>query len=367
MADEDESRASVQMPLGNGKEPSQGPHIHSWALTVLAVLATFYTLYLAREFLLPVVLALLLALLLSPLVQALRHLRLPDAVSSAIVVLGLIGAVATTAYALSAPAAEWLRQLPQITRELERKVSPLRETVREVDQAAAEVERITQGGGDPPVVRVQQRGLREAAVAQAQSFAVSTAMVVFLLYFLLAAGERLLRNLMTAMPSFRDKRRTLEITRQLQREISTYLFTFTLINVALAAVTGLALYLVGLPNPMLWGVLAGLLNFVPYLGPAVVIAVLTMVSALTFESPHAILLPPVVFLVITSLEGQLITPMVLGRRLALNPILIFLGLIFWAWLWGVVGALLAVPIMVSVKIVCDHIEPLQPIGIMMER
>jgi predicted PurR-regulated permease PerM len=351
----------------NGHTIVGGVQVRSWALTGLALLATFYTLYLASEFLLPVVLALLLALLLSPLVLALRSLRIPDAVGAAIVVLSLVGAVAGTAYALSGAAADWLQQAPQIMREIERKVSPLREKVREVNQAAEQVERIAEEEDDTIVVRMRETGLRDVVLSRVQSFALSAVMVIFLLYFLLASGDRFMRNLMTALPSFGDKRRTLEISHHLQHEISAYLFTFTLINLVLAAVGSLAFYLIGLPNPVLWGALAGLLNFVPYLGPAVVIGIVTVVSTLTFETLPEMLVAPSVFLVITALEGQLITPMILGRRLALNPILIFLGLIFWGWLWGVAGALLAVPIMVSIKIVCDHIEALQPIGIMMER
>jgi predicted PurR-regulated permease PerM len=336
-------------------------------LSLLAVLAVFYTLFLAREFLLPVILALLLALLLNPLMHPLRQLRLPDAICAAIVVFGLIGAIAGTGYALSTPAAKWVQEAPGVLYQLQRKVNALRQTVREVSQTAEQVERLAQSPNKPPVVQLQGQGLRDIILARLRSIAIGTVMATFLLYFMLASGDRFQRKLLSTMPTFRDKRRTLEISRHVQREVSAYLFTFALINIGLATVTSLTMYLLGLPNPVLWGALAGVLNFVPYLGPATVLTVLAIVATLTFDQLHAILLPPGAFLIITSLEGQLLTPMILGRRLALSPIVIFLGLIFWGWLWGVLGALLAVPIMVSIKIVCDHIEPLQPIGIMMER
>jgi predicted PurR-regulated permease PerM len=344
--------------------------LRAWSLTTLALLAVLYTLYYAQEFLLPVVLALLLALLLSPLVQALHRLRVPHAVGAVLVVFGFLAALATAGVLLSAPAWDWLAKAPQVMSELEYKIRPLRQTVKEVSAAAAQVERITEGEqapDEPPVVRVREQSLREAALAQAQAMAVSTVMTVFLLYFLLASGELFLRNVLSALPKWGDKRRALEIARHLQREISTYLFTFTLINLVLAVITSLIAYLVGLPNPVLWGVVAGVLNFVPYLGPVVTITVLTVVSVLTFDTAREIALAPGLFFIVTSLEGQLITPTILGQRLALNPIMIFLGLIFWGWLWGVVGALLAVPIMVTIKIVCDHVEPLQPVGVAMGR
>lgn len=364
MSDQDLPAAE---PPPEALTPSPATPIRSWALNLLAVLAAVYTLFFASEFLLPIVLALLLALLLNPLMHPLRRLRLPDALSAAIVVFGMVGAIAGISYGLSAPASEWAQQAPKVMRELEFKIRELQQTVREVKQAAEQVERITKSPNEPPVVQLQGQGLRDALLNRLRSAAVGLVMATFLLYFMLASGDRFLRNLMSAMPTFRDKRRMLEIVRHVQHDVSAYLFTFTLINIALAMVTSLAMYLVGLPNPLLWGVLAGVLNFIPYLGPATVLLVLTAVAALTFEQPHAIFLPPAVFLVITSLEGQLLTPMIIGRRLSLSPIVIFLGLIFWGWLWGVVGALLAVPIMVSIKIVCDHVEPLQSIGTMMER
>lgn len=365
--DEDRSGQTSDLPPAEHESGVPGTHIRSWTLTILALLATFYTLYLAREFLLPVVLAMLLALLLSPLVLTLRRLRLPAAAAAALVVAGLIGAIAGIAYGLSGPAAEWMEQAPRIMREIEHKAGELQRTVRDVSEAAQKVEQMTEESDETPVVRIREQSLRDIVVDYFQTLIVSGLMMVFLLYFLLAAGERFLRNLMSALPTFGDKRRTLEIMQHLQREISGYLMTFTLINITLASVTSVVLYFIGLPNPWLWGVMAGLLNFIPYMGPAVVVGVLTVVSALTFDELRTILLAPGVFLVITSLEGQVVTPTILGHRLALNPILIFLGLIFWGWLWGVIGALLAVPIMVSIKIVCDHIEPLKPIGIVMER
>jgi predicted PurR-regulated permease PerM len=171
-----------------------------------------------------------------------------------------------------------------------------------------------------------------------------------------------LRKLIKVLPSFEDKKRAVEIARQIETEISTYLVTITLINVALGLAVWGALALIGVPTPLLWGVLATFANYIPLLGPLTMISVLTMVGLLTFpDLPHA-LMPPGAFLGLHFLESYLLTPMILGRRLTLNPVVIFLGLIFWGWLWGIAGALLAVPIMMVLKIFCEHSEPLAPIG-----
>jgi len=339
----------------------------SWALTVLAVLAVLYTLYYGRAFLLPVVMALLLALLLSPVVSALKRLRIPSVLASALVVLGLLAAVTGTVSALSVPAWEWVQQAPDIARKLSGKIAPLKRTVEEVQAAAAEVEQITQGAEAPTLVRLEGRSPRDLAWSWLQSAAAGMVMTVFLLYFLLASGDRFARNAMSAMPRWRDKRRLLEITLHLQQEVSAYLLTIAAINLGLGLATALAMYLVGMPSPLLWGVMAGLLNFIPYLGPAVTTSVIAVVASLSFDSLERIVLAPGLFLLLTSLEGQLLTPTILGQRLSLSPIMIFLGLLFWTWMWGAVGALLAVPILVTFKIVCDHIEPLRPVGIMMGR
>lgn len=349
--------------------PSTAPQarLPSWTLDTLAVLAILYTLYYGKAFLLPVVLALLLALLLSPLVRLLVRARIPGVIASAVVVFGAAALVASAVALLSAPAWDWVQQAPELVRSARDKIAPLQETVEEVNQAAKQVEDLTQAGDEVPLVQVQESSLRSALADQLGTIVGGGLATVFLLYFLLASGGALLRNLISALPSWSHKRWTLEVAHHLQNEISAYLSTITLINVGLGVVTSVALALTGIPNPILWGVLAGVLNYVPYLGPAVIIAVLSLVSMLSFPTLAQMALPPLVFLLITTLEGQMITPTLLGQRLSLNPIVIFVGLIFWGWLWGVGGALLAVPIMVSIKIVCDHIEPLKPLGLVMSR
>ena len=190
----------------------------------------------------------------------------------------------------------------------------------------------------------------------------SVLIVFVLLYFLLATGTTLRENIILALPTFRDKKRALEVTRDVQRGVSVHLATVTLINIGLGVAIGLAMYAIGLPNPALWGAMAAMINFVPYLGPIVGSFVVTIVGLVTFDAPVQALLPPVVYIAINTLEGNLVTPMILSRRLTISPIAVFLSVIFWGWIWGVLGALMAVPILVCLKVVCDANERLAPVS-----
>lgn len=339
-----------------------------WILTALFVLAVFYTLYLTRDLTLPIVLALLLALLLLPLVRWLRLLHVPGALASALVVLGLVGGLAYGALALSEPAAAWVQKAPQAMDEIERKLRPIRQKVEEVEKAAQQVQRAAgTEPARPPAVTVRGPSLRGLLLARAGELLAGGVVMFFLLYFLLATGDGLRARLSSLAGSDEGQANVLDIAHRVERTISSYLATVTLINVALGMLTAGLMALLGMPNPMLWGALAALLNFIPYLGALATTSVLAVVALLTFDTPARALLVPAAFLALTSLEGQVVTPLLLGRRLALNPVVIFLGLIFWGWLWGVAGALLAVPILVALKIVCDHVPRLEPLGHLLGR
>lgn len=339
--------------------------VRSIALNGLFILASFYTLYFGRAFFLPIVLALLLSFLLSPVVRGLKKLHIPEALGAALAIFSLLGLLVLGVVELATPAYEWMGQAPQNLRKIEGKIRDLKKPVQTVSKATEQVEKIAKvsGGQDStPKVQVTTESLG-ARVLNKTTELISSAVVMFiLLYFLLASGDLFLHKLIKVTPSLADKKRAVEIARQIETEVSAYLATITLINVVLGLVVWGALALIGVPNPLLWGVLATFANYIPYLGPILMVSVLTMVGLLTFpDVPHA-LLPPGAFLVLHGLETFLITPMILGRRLTLNPVMIFLGLTFWGWMWGIAGAILAVPIMVVFKIFCDHVESLAPVG-----
>jgi predicted PurR-regulated permease PerM len=175
-----------------------------------------------------------------------------------------------------------------------------------------------------------------------------------LLYLLLASGDLFLQKLVRVMPTMRDKKRAVDISHEIQQLISNYLLSVSLINLGLGIIVGGGLYWLGVPNAAMWGMLIALLNFVPYFGPVAGITLLAVVGLLTFDTLWQGLLPPAWYLLLHLLEANFITPVLLGRRFTLNPVVIFVSLIFWTWLWGVPGALLSVPILVSIKVICER-------------
>jgi predicted PurR-regulated permease PerM len=337
--------------------------IRPFMLTGLFILALFYTLYFARIFLLPIMLALLFAFLLRPLVRGLNRLRIPEALGAALVLLTLLGIVGYGVYQLSDPAAEWIAKAPQSLRRAQQKLLILKKPVEQVSKATEQVKEITNvGEGKTQLVKVEDHDLRDILLSQISEALIEIATMFVLLYFLLASGDLFLRKLVKILPRLEDKKRGIEIARQVQQQISAYLFTVTMIYTGEGVAVGVAMFIMRMPNPVLWGVMAGLLEFIPYLGPALGIGVVAVVAIFTFDSVGYALLVPAVYLCLTIIQANFIFPMVLGRRLTLNPVIIFIGLIFWGWIWGIVGVLLAVPILMIFKILCDHIELLSPIG-----
>jgi predicted PurR-regulated permease PerM len=195
-----------------------------------------------------------------------------------------------------------------------------------------------------------------------QEVVAKSSVMFILLYFLLASGDMFIRKLIKLFPGLHKKKRMVKITRAVEHHVSRYLFTVTVINLFMGIALGIGMFVIGMPNPVLWGVMAGFLVFLPYLGPLVGVVIVTVIAFLTFDSIGKILLAPAIYIALETVQGQIITPMLVGLRFALNPVAIFIWLIFWGWLWGVIGALLAVPMLTVFKILCDHIEPLVPIG-----
>lgn len=333
------------------------------ALGALLLFAFAYALQIARPLLLPVVLSCLLAVVLAPVVRLLRKLRLPATLAAAIVVAAFTGGTGYVVYALADPAANWIERAPQTMREIERRLSTVKESVIEARAAADTVEDIARVDGDAPPteVTVKEPSLAARLVATTQAALLRAAEVIILLYFLLAFGETFLRKLVRLPGRMRAKIRVVKVATKIEREISHYLLTISCINAGLGVATGIAMSLLGMPNPVLWGVMAATLNFVPYLGAAVTLVVLTLVAILTFDDLPRALLVPGVFLILSTLEGQFINPIIVGRRMSLSPPVIAIALLIGGWIWGVVGLLIAVPVLAVVKIYCAHDEELSAV------
>lgn len=363
----DESRGHDEKP----RTSSRILHLRgmTFALTGLFLLALFYTLYFARDLVMPLVLAVLVSFPLTPIVRALKRLGIPHPAGAAFVVFGFLTILAGSAYHVYEPAVQWMSTLPGQLRDIEYKLRDLGEPVQQVSQAADEVEEqvteIANGEAEPdpvPVVVDRRPALSDLLLSGTRRFLVMTAVVLILLYFLLASGDLFLLKIVRVLPKLEDKKRAVEISRRVEQHISSYLLTVSAINVALGVVVATVMYMLGMPNPLLWGVMATVFNFVPYLGALTGVIVLGLVAMATFDSLGQALLIPAVYYGLTVTEGYFLTPLILGRRLTLNPVVIIIFLLFWVWLWGIPGALLAVPILATVKILCDEVEGLRPIA-----
>lgn len=339
-------------------------NIRSVMLTVLGLLAIIYTLYFARPLLMPIALAVLLSLVLMPVVRFLRRkLRLPDVVSSGLIVIGLAAVTIGGVYLLHRPAVNWLRELPQGFARMEDEIRELRRPVEELHQAAEQVDAAANvSDGSALEVKVKQPGSVDMLIDGLQGLVIGGFMVGAYVFFLLASGDMFLLKLVRVIPKFEDKKLAVTIVHEIQEDIASYVFTITLINIALGVTVGGVLYALGVPNAGLWGVMATVLNYVPYLGAAVGVMVVGTVAMLRFDTVAEVLTPPICYLVLTSVEATFITPLILGKRLTLNPVVLFTCVVFWGWLWGIPGALIAVPCTVALAIMCTHIKQLQPVA-----
>ena len=342
------------------------PDARTLALGLLAALAVIYTLDVAREFFLPVVLAVMLDMLLSPIIRSLARFHIPEPVGAALVVVLLVGGLSLAIWNLSDPVQSWITKAPQSLTDARTKLRKLTRPVQQVNQAAEQVENATNvaAGSAKPEQEVVVRGpsYSQRLFGTTQQLVFGFFEVIVLLYFLLAAGDLFLQKLVRVIPVFTDKKRAVSIVREVESSVSTYLGTVALVNLGLGIAVAVAMRLVGMPNPLLWGAAAALLEFVPYLGAATMTVMLTIAALVSFDDVGRALVVPGVYVGIDLMQANIISPLILGRRLTLNPVAIFVGLLFWTMVWGVAGAFLAVPLLATVKVFCDHIERLKPVG-----
>ena len=355
-----EAAEEAEMPL-----PSDPRTFFLGGLFALGVLAA---LYVASSVILPVVFALVLNLLLQPAVRLLGRLHLPRAVGALLAVLLFIGALVGLVAALSVPAATWAERLPEGIPRLEAHLQVLKgpiQALQKVIQQAEQAADAPPGRGSIVSVR-RDLGITGALFAGTRTVLDGLFTTVLVLYFLLVAGNIFLRRIVEILPTFSNKRQAVDISQQIQEDISAYLVTITGMNAVVGITTALAMYLCGLGDPLLWGTTAFLLNYIPILGPLFGVCIFVLVGMLSFESLWWALLPPALYFGIHLVEGESLTPMLLARRFTLNPVLIILSLVFWFWMWGVLGAIMAVPMLAILKIISDRLRPLKALGHFLE-
>lgn len=319
--------------------------------------------YVAQEVLIPLTLALLLSLLLSPVVTLLQRARLPRAVGSILVLGVVVVALAGGVTLLSQPARDWIAKAPATIQMIQQRFRSFREPIRRAEEATKKLENLTQSAEHPTVVSTEPSLLTSMATGTPRVLA-SIAAVLLLVYFFLSSGSGFLRRMVEIAPGLTEKKQVVSIARDVQDEMSRYLLMVTLINLAVGAVTAVTMALLGVPNPLLWGAVAGVLNFAPYVGPAMTGIGLLVVGFTTFDTLGHVVAVPGAFFAIGFVEGQLITPIIIGRRLELDPTVVFVWLLLWGWLWGIAGVLLAGPLIACFRIVCQHVDALKSAGVL---
>ena len=339
-------------------------------LTGLFILAAFYTMYFARAVFLPIVVSILLHFLLAPLVQALKKLHIPEPISALFVILVFLGVIGYGFYSLSGPANALLTKGPQNVSQIATKVEvlmePVKNSLKGFFNIRAQIEQSTKIPGEttPQEVSVKPSDSApfSALFTSTGEFFIQLTIILFVLYFLLASGGFFMKKTVEILPTLQKKKEAIMMAREIRSEITSFLFIKTWTGLGLAIVLSIVMYFLKMPSPILWGLLAGLLEFIPYVGVTIGTFLCAVAALFVFSTPVQIILPPLSFFLITSITGNFFVPLILSKSLTLHPVIIFLGVVFGGWMWGVTGALIAVPLLSILKIFCNNIPSLNPIS-----
>jgi len=348
-----------EMPL-----PSDPKVTFLGGLFILALLAAAYV---ASEIVLPFVFAIVLKLLLQPAFRMLEGLHVPRILASLLLILALFGTIVGLGAAISSPARTWAAKLPEGIPRLQERLSFMREPIDTLQRFLHQVEDFG-GPATSPRAAAPAQGptLLTNLFKGTRNFASGFFTTVLFLFFLLVSGDIFLHRLVEVLPRFKSKRQVVEISQQIESDISAYLVTITVMNVAVGIATAFAMWLTGVGDPILWGSVAFLLNYVPILGPTLGVLIFFLAGLLTYDVLWQALLPAGLYLGFHLIEGEMVTPMLLARRFTLNPVLVIISLVFWFWMWGIPGAILALPMLAITKIICDQLQPLAAFGHFLE-
>ncbi len=338
----------------------------------VAVVGTFLillvaVLYYARGFFLPLILALLVTLAFMPLVRALARRRVPPVATAILVVIGIGAATVGVAALLAEPTTRMISEAPQMVEQLRDRFAGegMSGPISRLVYASERLQAIAEGTdepGAPQKVVLAQPGIISWATDTLSGIGSTLGVTLLFVVFLLSSGDLFLQKLVRILPTLSDKKRSLRVVHDVEAEVSRYLLTITVINIGFGAAVGISMAVIGMPNPVLWGVGAALLNYIPYLGALIGMALAFAIGLVTFPTLGMAALPPLAYFICNAIEGSVVTPLTLGRRLELNPVAILIALAFGGWMWGIVGALLGVPLLVVVKVFCDHFESLAKFG-----
>jgi predicted PurR-regulated permease PerM len=344
--------------------PSDPKVIFLGGLFVLALLAAAY---IAREILLPFVFAIVLKLLLQPAFRILERLHVPRTIAALLLILALFGAVVGLGTVISSPARTWAAKLPEGIPRLQERFNFMREPVDTLQRFLQQLEDFGETTPSPTVAAVAQGPtLLSTLFTGTRNFASGFFTTVLFLFFLLVSGDIFLHRLVEVLPRFRSKRQVVEISQQIESDVSAYLVTITIMNAAVGIATAVAMWATGVGDPILWGTVAFFLNYVPILGTALGVLIFLLAGLLTHDTLWQALLPVGLYFGFHLIEGETATPMLLARRFTLNPVLVIISLAFWFWMWGIPGVILSMPMLAITKIMCDRLKPLAAFGHFLE-
>jgi predicted PurR-regulated permease PerM len=358
-----EEAETVESAVANGERPVSG-----WPLIMLAWIAVVGALYVARDLIIPVILALFLALLLMPLLRRLRRFHIPDVVSSFVMVTLIAGLFTAGLVRLAGQGRELLAKTPEMLDGVQAMLPKRSGPIGDFAKAMAAVRNLTQPAEatTPMPVVVHSTEATTYTVLGTSGHVVGAALIVFVLaFFILSFSDTLLKQAVESRTSFSQKRNVVQLLHNIENGISRYLGTITLINAGLGVASGVLLWVLGVPNPALWAVVVGTLNFVPHIGAFACMVVLFLVGSVAHQSLSYGLGIAAAFAVVSTAESYLVTPLILSRSLQLSPLAVILSVLFWGWLWGITGGLMAAPLLAVLKIICDQSESLRPWGIIL--
>lgn len=324
----------------------------------ILLLMVLFACYVAAALIVPMLVALLVSLTLAPAVRQLCAARIPRAIAAALVVVSVMAAAGAMVGSLLTPAQEWLSQAPLALERVEEALRSIQQPLRAASEAGERIAELTEGGSRRHQTRVVEAAPNQLAemLKATPAVLIAITMTLILIFIFLLHGDSLLRKLVEIAPELRLKKEIVQATRSAQHDLSVYMVSITVINIALGAITALGLWWLDVPNPLLWGGVAALFNYAPYIGPLIVMIALTVVGFGHFATPMEALLLPGLFLLLNIVEGQLFTPLTVGRRMALDPVVVFIGLVTLGWMWGVAGVLIALPLLTCIRIVAERVS-----------
>ncbi len=335
--------------------------VRNWAITGIFWILVLGALSLAQGVFVPIISAFVLALTFSPVRRVLEGLGIPSSAAAGMIMISLLIVFCVLFYFISEALQEYLVDAPTFAEEVRRELSGLFGTIEPVLKAGDQIDALTNQN------KQQTVALREpgfvSVMTQATPAVVSQLVVTLTLsFFLMASGDMFYEKLVQVMPKLKDKRRALAAARTIENQLSTYLFTISAINATLGVIIGLVMWLAGMPNPLLFGLGAFLLNYIPYIGSIGGITITLVTGLVTFDSTIQGILPALLYWIINTIEGQFLTPVLVGRRLKLNAVVVFISFALWAWVWSFMGMLLSTPILLMAKVVSDNVNGLESFG-----